>query len=1000
MGFFIKFLVFCTVFVWAYPVASVSATSPVLLGVTRITSLQSFATADGTFENGWQWVFDITVPEKQTILNLKFADWINGSKVIPAALNMRFYSGQSINAQDKDHSIIIAEASAFSEAMNINPAVDLDISREGRQIQVFVEMAVPAGSGNGSYSTSYGMKSSVDPNAVIGEAVSAQTLVTTAVNTVEWNSDQDLFKANVANMVDVSSDTNVRYKIEIKKDGVPAAGLTLNYNTAEWAAFMGSSQGSFTTDANGIAYLDPVYGRLLSVGESSTLKSLAGLTTNFSANPLIPYGTYTMSFSVVKVNSDGSYSLLTNTQTKDFYAPKVITQLTRTFNGPLAGKVAKGTQDAVLYRFELKSSAGALDIRKLRFKVNDIASDSGTLLSLISDLKIKNVDTGSVVAGHVDAVIDEDEIVFSDSFTLPANHTMSLQITADINSAVDSSGREYVVTLNPMIDGDVRIVDYNENLSISKVIPNTAIVGNKIGTVVSSLTAALAETPTSGIFLTARSMLPVAGFNFTAGSDRDVSITKLVLQGSASTTRGFVYSDFNDVISTCGLYDGDTLIKSKNPTSAGLMTFDGLSITVVAGATKTLVVKCTTLTTVAYPTDFAVGITNISAIDQDLNEIPVSTVNSDNNLDTDGGVPLIKQAYLKQGSLTIATGSQPESTIILGETDTKLAEFRATAIDEAIRITKVHVTSTGDASSLTEVKIRVKGSDTVVGTAVLSSGNSQNATSTLTTPVVIEKDATKTIEVWATTGVVVKPDASSGAKSGNSILLAVKPNSFEAYGEASGEKLTVTSADVSGNTMVLRKSKPTITVQTIDSTLSSGSEKQLIKFQVSADAAGDIAWKKITFSISTTTHVTDLTSFKLYRGATDITSDSVSSTLSAYDSTTNDVYTLVLKDGKEEVVSGSGVQYTLAATPTLTSPVSGDSITTKIKAETATTVYTGPYVSYTDVLTDNVGGANAAHADFFLWSDLSDPGSPVVTNVDWTNGARVKDITVQSALVY
>ncbi len=71
--------------------------SSAVLGVTQITAVQTFATADNTFADGWKWVFDVTVPTNQTVLKMKFADWVNGANIIPAGGNIQIYSEQSTN---------------------------------------------------------------------------------------------------------------------------------------------------------------------------------------------------------------------------------------------------------------------------------------------------------------------------------------------------------------------------------------------------------------------------------------------------------------------------------------------------------------------------------------------------------------------------------------------------------------------------------------------------------------------------------------------------------------------------------------------------------------------------------------------------------------------------------------------------------------------------------------------------------------------------------------
>lgn len=143
--------------------------NPVILGVTQITAVKTYATADGSFENGWQWVFDVTVPANETILKMKFADWVNGSNIIPATNNIRFYSAQSTNANNAGSAIIIAGAGEYSAGLNINPAntSDLDLAEAGRQIRITMETRVPTGSAGGSYATSYGINTEVDPDVIV-----------------------------------------------------------------------------------------------------------------------------------------------------------------------------------------------------------------------------------------------------------------------------------------------------------------------------------------------------------------------------------------------------------------------------------------------------------------------------------------------------------------------------------------------------------------------------------------------------------------------------------------------------------------------------------------------------------------------------------------------------------------------------------------------------------------------------------------------------------------
>ncbi len=86
---------------------------------------------------------------------MKFADWLNGSNIIPAGGNMRFYSLQSTNAMGEATAIPITSSTTWSDIMDLNPNIDLNSTNEGRQIEIFVEAKIPTTAISGSYSTSY-----------------------------------------------------------------------------------------------------------------------------------------------------------------------------------------------------------------------------------------------------------------------------------------------------------------------------------------------------------------------------------------------------------------------------------------------------------------------------------------------------------------------------------------------------------------------------------------------------------------------------------------------------------------------------------------------------------------------------------------------------------------------------------------------------------------------------------------------------------------------------
>lgn len=126
------------------------------LAVTSIEAEDTTAVANGTFTDGWKYRFHITLPSDENDLAMKFENWIhtNGSSTIPVANNMRISSAQASSTGP----VVLSAANTYSSP-NLAMITDLDPEEDGIQVEVLVEVAVPAGTLNGTYSTNYGVRS-------------------------------------------------------------------------------------------------------------------------------------------------------------------------------------------------------------------------------------------------------------------------------------------------------------------------------------------------------------------------------------------------------------------------------------------------------------------------------------------------------------------------------------------------------------------------------------------------------------------------------------------------------------------------------------------------------------------------------------------------------------------------------------------------------------------------------------------------------------------------
>lgn len=127
-----------------------------ILKVTGVTAVKTTAVADGTFASGWKYVFNVTVPTNETHLSMKFSDWASvvGSTTLAVANNMRISSAQADNS---GATILLTGANTYATP-TLNMSGDLDGALDGKQVQVTIEVAVPSTTVNGSYTTSYGVK--------------------------------------------------------------------------------------------------------------------------------------------------------------------------------------------------------------------------------------------------------------------------------------------------------------------------------------------------------------------------------------------------------------------------------------------------------------------------------------------------------------------------------------------------------------------------------------------------------------------------------------------------------------------------------------------------------------------------------------------------------------------------------------------------------------------------------------------------------------------------
>ncbi len=756
-------------------------------------------------------------------------------------------------------------------------------------------------------------------------------------------------------------------------------------------------------------------------------------------------------------------------------------QLTNAFNGPATSNIAKGQLAVPLYKFTLSSPDSALDVKKMAFTISKqtgssckVVGSSGT--RYFRSIKVVNTDTGVTMMGPQETGSTSstgETMTFTDTMTLTAGQSMNLALVADLYNGLDDVSGEfsgasncgYKASMAAFGSTDVRVVDTGEFLSTSKIVPNAAVTGNEMTVKTSGLDISLAANPVTGTIVKKQTNADVAGIVLTAAAQSDITITSLTLTGQAKVGlsscasldggSAACYSNFATLVTSLSLWDGAVQVgQAKSPdTTTGAAQISNMNLVIPKGTSKTLTVKAslsssvTNTTTAAGYDQIAVGInatSDVQAQDKDANTVsPTLSTGLQNQADTTAS-PSVKQSILYAGTITVQADAHPASAIVMAGKSgwVPLARYKATAQYEAATIERIAVTSTGGGDNSNFLAVAIAQGGAVKAQDTLPSGITGTKDIDLSaSPITVPKDGSVNFEVWAQLANVQSSSSVSGATTGvarsghrpgiglNSSLTSGEWDSnytsmlnMKVTGAASGERLYAATGASAGNSMVLRKSQPVVTKQSLSSTTLANVDQDLLKFQIAADNNGSIAWKQVILQYSKTSNVS-LSNFRLRRGSSDVTlaDYAVTADKGFAGNSTGDVEAgtlpaasttgyIVVSMTNEESISGSGNIYTLHAT--VAGAASGESVTLSFYRDTTNTVATG-YLSSSVAVTGIASSANIFHIDTtaapsagagatgtFVWSDNSEipHSSAIQTSRDWTNDVYVQDLSQSQSL--
>jgi hypothetical protein len=578
---------------------------------------------------------------------------------------------------------------------------------------------------------------------------------------------------------------------------------------------------------------------------------------------------------------------------------------------------------------------------------------------------------------------------FTEVYNLTAGQSRTFKVLADIGSgaAANDTVKVTLGVTNLFSANKVRNLDNSTYLTSSDMVPSGVIAGNQHTVKVPTLTTTLGSTPVSQTYIQGTQGVDLFGINLKAGDAAGIGVAQIAITGYVDEDTSGTFTKGADgtatlasTVLTAGLWNGSTQLGStESPTTGtgGVLTFDNLNLDIPAGQTVTLTLKgnlASSITSVTSTSDRIkfdlVPSTAIVAVDADGNSVTDQTTSAINGATADSGT---RMTIADAGSVSVAKAADDTESeaglVVAGSSNVVLAKYKFSASNEELNLTKVRMT-TGTASAVSSLSL-YDGS-TLVGGPVGVNGAGQADFTGLS--FVIPKDGSKTLTVKGNLNDV----GPSGATTASDVKVTLDYNdNFEVRGTGAGSSTQITSvgsADVDGNSKIIRKSKPTVSLVTLPSTTLSAGDKTVLRFTVSADAAGDIALSKVTAEVTLGSSTASLAAAS---GSTSSIRQVGSDYLAGSATLSGTTFTAGFST---EVVVAAGTSKTFDVVLTVNgSPAANDSVVSKLKDDTSAV---------------SAAAAGSVSGNF-VWSDMS-AASHSLSTADWTNGYKVKTLPTDS----
>ena len=732
---------------------------------------------------------------------------------------------------------------------------------------------------------------------------------------------------------------------------------------------------------------------------------------------------------------------------------------------PAATSVAKGASDVDFAHAKLYAASEDLSITSVTVRAFSDATTATFVAPTTTDfLNARLYDitdaANPVMLGSAVATPASGVATFSTNLVVAKEAYKVLKVVADIPT---DSEAEYLRFVFASTTTDLTVTGVSSGATVSSTDISGSAVGQIMAVASPSVSVSWGVTPPAQSIVTSAQNAHVATLNLTAGAYEDVKVTSIKVRASTSTaltdtsTSTVAFSSLNlKNIAGTTQYGITKNLTDGGASAVDYVTFDGITnLTVPKGQTVQLYLYANVdgdSGTWYFGTTATADVTGSGATSGNSATITGTGVSTAQSITSSATLALTQDSSTGATQL-VAVGASGTGT------EVEMLSVDADVLYEDVDLTKLlvyYVGPTGDDASGVFANNGVKlykktngGAEVLVGSTSFVP-TSSNATSTATFNIAsgnlrLGKDDTNTLIVK-----VLFNGVSTGATAANSPMIQIGNGSVadttivEAKGVSSGSTLAAGSINgantlnITGNDRILYKSFPTITHVTPASTvLVNGVENDIFSFKVKADANGSVSVKQLVFNVDIvdnrgTTNDGQATSFKLYRGTTDISGNlnifSGSLNLGGTDaaavgeeleSGTSVVTTGTAKvvyatwEGTNEETIPAGTEYTYTLKATLSgfgTDADDDYIRVRLANNQATSgelsITTDPYylmnsttVDQILVLTDSVGINTSTAVDSILWSDRSASGHSGASSTgvtpsstgDWFNGYYVEN---------